>query len=130
MRLPVDLRLKASSDFAQVRAEGQSFPGRALVLGIRRSAKAGRFQFGLITSKKIGNAVVRNRVRRLLREIVRAEQTKLIDGIHLVIIARWRAPETSLEDLRRDFLKIAQRADILRPKASPTSEQSPVPDPA
>jgi RNase P protein component len=49
-----------------------------------------------------------------LREVVREQQLQLVDGLHLVIIARWRAPDASLEDLRHDLLRTARRAGILK----------------
>ena len=115
MRLPSALRLKESRDFARLRAQGQTTPGRHMVLSVLRVPEASRFQFGLITSKKLGIAVVRNRIRRRLREIVRAQQTLLIDGFQLVIIARWRSAEADLDELRQDYLRTAKRAGILRP---------------
>ena len=119
MRLPSHLRIKQSRDYARVRSEGTSFPGRYLVLSVLRGAIGSGFQFGLITPKRIGIAVVRNKVRRRLREIVRAHQDRIADGCHLVVIARWRSPETTLAGLEKDWLKLATRAGILK---TPTHE--------
>jgi ribonuclease P protein component len=115
MRLPSTLRLKASRDFARVRQQGQSFPGRLVVLSVLKVADIPRFQFGLVTTRKLGNAVTRNLIRRRLREVIREQQQLFVDGLHLVIIARWRAPDASLEDLRHDLLRTARRAGILKP---------------
>lgn len=114
MRLPSRLRLKASRDFAQVRELGQSFPGRFVVLGVQKVADQSHFQFGLITTRKLGLAVVRNRIRRLLREIIREKQALFALDVRLVVIARWRAAEASLEDLQSDLLKTARRAGVLK----------------
>lgn len=116
MRLPPKLRLKASRDFVRVRQEGQSFPGRCLVLSVLRLpvTEVATFQFGIITSRKLGKAVVRVRTRRRLREIIRENQHLLIDGLHLVIIPRWRAPDAAFQNLREDFIHTARKAGILR----------------
>lgn len=114
MRLPSRLRLKESRDFAQVRALGQSHQGRCLAIGVRAVPGLAGFQFGLITTRRLGCAVVRNRVRRRLREIIRQDQAQLTPGIHLVMIARWRSAEASLDELRSDWRRIARRAGILR----------------
>jgi ribonuclease P protein component len=119
MRLPSSLRIKQSRDYARVRSEGASFPGRYLVLSVLRGAVSSGFQFGLITPKRIGGAVVRNKIRRRLREIIRAHQERIAEGCHLVVIARWRSPETTLAGLEKDWLKLAARAGILKP---PTHE--------
>jgi ribonuclease P protein component len=78
-----------------------------------------QFQFGLITTRKIGNAVVRNRTRRLLREVIREQQPLIISGCYIVIIARWRAPGATLAELQRDWLSAAKRAGIIRRKEPP-----------
>jgi ribonuclease P protein component len=72
------------------------------------------FGFGLITGKKIGIAVQRNRVRRRLREIVRKHQEHLAPGWHWVIIARWRAPEQTQAQLEKEWLHLARRLGILK----------------
>ncbi len=120
MRLPPTLRMKSTGEFARMRAHGASFPGRFVVLSVLRDAEVERFRFGLITSKKLGGAVVRNRIRRSLRQIVREEQEQLADGLLLVIIGRWRAPEATLAELRHDLLRAAQRAGILKPRPPKT----------
>jgi ribonuclease P protein component len=116
MRLPQKLRLKASRDFARVRQEGRSFAGRCLVLAVLRLpvAEVPSFQFGIVTGKKLGKAVVRVRTRRRLREIIREYQHLLVDGLHLVIIPRWRAPDVEFQKLREDFIHTAKKAGILR----------------
>ena len=112
--------MKATGEFARVRAQGASFPGRFVVLSVLRDPEVTPFRFGLITSKKLGGAVVRNRIRRSLRQIVREEQLQLADGLLLVIIGRWRAPQATLAELRHDLLRTAQRAGILKPRSSQT----------
>ncbi|MBK8093239.1 MAG: ribonuclease P protein component [Verrucomicrobiaceae bacterium] len=82
------------------------------------------FGFGLVTGRKIGGAVQRNRVRRLLREIIRAHRAEIQPGWHLVTIARWRAPEASYHELESDWLHLAKKLGILR-KAAPSQPIAP-----
>ena len=114
MRLPSHLRLKQSADFQRLRQEGCTQSGRALVLSARPVEGLAHFGFGLITGKKIGMAVERNRVRRRLREIVRKHQEHLAPGWHWVIIARWRAPQQTQAQLEKEWLHLARRSGILR----------------
>lgn len=128
MRLPSRLRLKQSGDFARLRSEGRTFGGRALVLSAVRIDGLCEFGFGLITSKKVGIAVVRNQARRRLREIIRKHLAEFAPGWHWVVIARWKAPQLTLAELEKDFLHLARRAGILRrPDNRPPSSPSSVP---
>jgi ribonuclease P protein component len=81
-----------------------------LMLGIRpnglRESRAG-FAIG----KRVGNAVTRNRVRRRLREIVRA--TPLVPGYDIVITARPEAVLATFDELRGAFSHCARRGEIL-----------------
>jgi ribonuclease P protein component len=119
--------MKQSRDFARLKREGRSYPGHAMVLSVRPldpsesdAAAPAEFQFGLITTRRIGNAVVRNRVRRRLREIIRHHRHSLLPGFTWVIIARWRAPALTQADLEKDWLRLARKAGILaRPAPAP-----------
>jgi ribonuclease P protein component len=119
MRLPSHLRLKHASDFARVREKGASYAGKYLVLGVLKDEGVAEFGYGLITGKKLGIAVKRNRIRRLLREIVRAHQAEIAPGWHFVVIGRWRASGATLQELERDWLKLAKRLGILLSPAAP-----------
>ncbi|MCB1227451.1 MAG: ribonuclease P protein component [Verrucomicrobiales bacterium] len=119
LRLPARFRLKHSADFAAIRATRSNLAGRYLVLAGRRVENATHFQFGLITGRKIGPAVDRNRVRRRLREIIRHHQQELLPHWQWVVIARWRAAQASQARLEQDWLRLAQRLGILAPRPSP-----------
>ncbi len=119
MRLPSRLRLKESRDFARIKAEGRSQSGRFFVLAILRDASVPDFQFGLITGKKLGNAVVRNRLRRQMREIIRAHRAEIAPGWKIVTIARWRAPQADFSEMDQDWVRLAKRQGLwLKPAAS------------
>jgi len=68
---------------------------------------------GFVTSGRLGCAVVRNRVRRRLREIVRRHQDQLRQGFWIVIIARHEAAAASYRELEDEWLRLARRASIL-----------------
>jgi ribonuclease P protein component len=74
---------------------------------------SGSWRAGLVTSGRVGGAVVRNRVRRRLREIVRRHQHELRQGVWFVIIARSEAATASYGALEDEWLRLARRASIL-----------------
>ena len=116
MRLPKSLRLTRWGDFAKVRKGGQSFAGKFLVLGLVTNPGVPKFRIGFITSKKVGNAVTRNQVRRRLRAIVREFGDLVQGGVDVVTIARFRAGSATYEQLRREWRWLARRAGILPEK--------------
>ena len=112
-RFPAVRRLKVSREFERVRKEGRAVPGGLLMLSVLPVDGEKRFRVGLITSRRVGGAVARNRVRRRLREIVRRNQQALIGGIWFVVIARRSAAQTDSAALEAEWLRLARRAGIL-----------------
>ena len=110
---PKSRRLTLSAEFEQVRKNGRAQGGRLIVLSIVPANDATPFRAGFITSRALGRAVVRNRVRRRLREIVRKHQREVVNGIWMVIIARASAARASYEQLEAEWLRLAKRASIL-----------------
>ena len=114
-RFPAARRLKMSRDFARVRTEGRTVRGSLLTVGVLPVIEETAFRVGLVTSKRVGGALVRNRVRRQLREIVRRHQHALGSGLWLVVIARPAAASASFAALEDEWLRLLRRASILRP---------------
>ncbi len=86
---PARSRLSRSADFDRVFRNGRSHAGRELVLYVfPRGEDAGQSRLGLSVSRKVGGAVERNRVKRLLREAFAVESTRLPDGTDAVVVAR------------------------------------------
>jgi ribonuclease P protein component len=113
-RFPAARRLKLSRDFTRVRTEGRSVRGALLTLGVLPVTDETHFRVGLVTSKRVGGAVARNRVRRRLREIVRRHQHALGSGLWLVIIARPTAAAATFAALEEEWLRLTRRAGAMR----------------
>ena len=110
---PKTRRLTQRSEFEKVKRNGRVERGRLLMLSVLLVDDANRFRAGFITSRAIGRAVARNRVRRRLREIVRKHQNQIRSGIWLVIIARTPAASATHSQLEGEWLRLAGRASIL-----------------
>lgn len=118
LRFPKSARLSRASEFARLKREGRSFHGKLIVLSVLKAEPDTETRIGLITSRRVGGAVIRNRVRRRLREIVRALRPQMRTGLHLVIVARASAAKAEFATLRSDVLSQAQLGAILLPPCS------------
>src|ERR1700730_3185957 len=113
LTFPKSRRLTRSAEFERVKKNSRVYRGQLVVLSVLSVNEADRFRAGLITSRAVGPAVVRNRVRRRLREIIRKHQGDLINGVWIVTIARASAARASYEQLEGEWLRLAKRASIL-----------------
>jgi ribonuclease P protein component len=114
-RLQKTKRLTLPAEFARVKGQGTTQRGRLLVLGALKLKDEKSFRAGFVTPKHIGGAVVRNRVRRRLRDIVRTAQLRLGAGLWLVVVARPYAVNATYAQLKDEWLRLAERASILAP---------------
>ena len=115
LSFPKVRRLTRASEFERVKHSGCAQRGKLLMLGVLAVENGGRVRAGFVTSRKIGGAVVRNRVRRRLREIVRKHQHDLREDFWIVLIARPDATRASYHALEDEWLRLAKRASILAP---------------
>jgi ribonuclease P protein component len=83
-----------------------------LVLYARKNRTEGN-RVGYTVSKKLGKAVVRNRLRRRLREIYRIHEDRFQPGWDIVVVARSRSVDASFEKLMESFLSLAEKSGIL-----------------
>jgi len=110
------LRLRNRADFSRVYRHGKSFANHQFVLYWSRKKEVEQFRVGVSCSKKIGNAVVRNRMRRLVKEIVRHHQHEIVEHIDLIFIVRKGALGKSYQELEKSVLHVLRKSSLLKPK--------------
>jgi len=110
--LPRAHRLTKRGDFARVRQHGRSRAHPLLILVVAPNGGE-TTRAGLVVGKRIGTAVVRNRVKRLLREAVRARLSCLPPGYDIVLIARQEAAGARLGDIAVALDVLLQRERLL-----------------
>jgi ribonuclease P protein component len=107
-------RLAQSRDFARVRQAGERLAQGCLIANWNKLPEGVPSRLGVVTSKKIGGAVVRSRARRLLRESYRLHQQDLTQPVELVLVARNSIAGKKFADVERDFLAALKRAKLLK----------------
>ena len=108
-------RLKTGRDFRQVRQEGERRVQGCLIANWRKlSGPVATSRLGVITSRRLGNAVIRARARRLLREAFRLHQHELALPIELVLVARNSIVGKDTGAVVSDFLTTLRKAGLLK----------------
>jgi len=100
--------LKNNYEFRRLYAKGASAASPRIVMYCRKN-RYGTNRLGLTVSNKIGKAVVRNGIRRRLREIYRLNEERLLPGYDIVIVARSRSSTALYSELEADFLRLVKK---------------------
>lgn len=104
-------RLKLNADFQRVRREGKVWMNDLMVLcALPNNLELSRFGFAV--SRRIGKAVVRNQIKRRMREAVRLRQSVIPGGWDLVFIARSAITERTYADIARAIENLLRRANL------------------
>ena len=103
-------RITKPRQYAEVYGKGKSYPSELIVLRILQN-NLDYSRYGLSVSKKVGNAVVRNRLKRRLREI--SKIVSIQPGWDIVYILRPAAAEASFSSLKKSVETLLTKSDIL-----------------
>jgi ribonuclease P protein component len=111
---PAPERLKRRAEFLRVAQRGDKAPAAGLILQSLRRGDAGPARIGFTVTRKVGNAVVRNRTRRRLKEAARLVLKEVdVDGVDLVLIGRGATRGRRFADLIADLKGALGRAGVL-----------------
>jgi ribonuclease P protein component len=113
--------LKRNNDFRRLYSKGKSAATPLFVVYCRKNGR-GTSRLGVTVSTKLGNAVVRNRIRRRLRETYRLNEGAFAPGYDIVIVARHAVREAAFPKLRQDLLRLASRLSLLAPPNANASQ--------
>lgn len=121
------MRLRRPEDFRAVWSEGRSWAHPLFMLWSRPN-RLDRTRVGITASRKVGNAVDRNRARRLLREAARHIYSEVADGWDIVLVARSKILSASEGQVESGLKLTLDRARLLRAVPSASDPSSPSPD--
>lgn len=117
-------RLRRAEDVKRVRQQGQGWRHPLVILLVMQNdLEVSRFAFS--ASRAVGKAVVRNRAKRRLREIVRLQLAQIPSGWDCLLIARAQTAQVSHAELHAAVTDLLRRAHLL-PRAISEGEQAPL----
>jgi ribonuclease P protein component len=114
LRLGRSMRLKKGRDFARFKREGRRMVCGLFIANWQTLPPGSATRLGVITSKAIGNAVVRVRARRLLRETFRRHQHDFAQSVDFVLVAQKQIVGKKLPDVEAVFVTMLQKARLLK----------------
>jgi ribonuclease P protein component len=106
-------RLTKREYFDKVYRGGKSVANHQFVLYSYARIRQPSFRLGISVSKKLGNAVVRNRIRRVVKEIVRLNTHKIIGGYDMILIARKPVVGMNYKEMEKCVLHVLFRGSLL-----------------
>ncbi|UCZ53253.1 ribonuclease P protein component [Bacillus shivajii] len=107
-------RLKKNEEFQIVFQQGTSVANRQFVVYQLKKQDQHNIRIGLSVSKKLGNAVTRNRIKRVIREVMKEYLPKLHQNYDLIIIARKPVTNMDYEEVKKSLNHVLNRAKLIR----------------
>lgn len=109
-----EYRVKRNEDFQDIFKKGKSFANRQFVVySLRRPGQA-HFRIGLSVSKKLGNAVKRNQIKRYIRQAFLELEEGLLNEFDYVIIARKPASEMDFFEVKNSLIHVLKLSKVLK----------------
>ncbi len=106
-------RLKSEADVQLVWQQGGTWAHPLVILRARPNGLA-QSRVAFVVSKKVGKAVARNRVKRLMREALRQQFERITPGYDIVVIGRGAVIHSGLSDISAAIQQVLQRAKLMQ----------------
>ncbi|KOP79848.1 ribonuclease P protein component [Lysinibacillus sp. FJAT-14745] len=107
-------RVKKNDDFQKVFKKGKSFANRQFVVYFLEKEGQTEFRVGLSVSKKLGNAVTRNQIKRYIRQSIHELKDELKSNMDYVIIARQPAATMDFHEVKQGLQHVLRIAKVLK----------------
>ena len=108
-----NFRVKREKDFKAIFKDGTSFANRKFVV-YQLENQQNHFRVGLSVSKKLGNAVTRNQIKRRIRHILLSVREHLADNVDFVVIARKGVEGLDYAEMEKNLLHVLKLSKIYR----------------
>lgn len=114
MTLKKEYRVKKNKEFQEAFKKGKSFANRQFVVYSLEKQGQEHFRIGLSVSKKIGNAVVRNQIKRYIRQAFLEMENDLHNHFDYIIIARKPVADMGFHDIKKSLIHVLKLSKVLR----------------
>lgn len=116
-------RVKKNAEFQEIFKKGKSVANRQFVVYSLKKNEQANFRIGLSVSKKIGNAVTRNQIKRYLRQTFLELSDQVHKDVELIIIARKPAATMNFAEIKSSMLHVLRLAKVLDKKSDGNHNQ-------
>ncbi|TSB47539.1 ribonuclease P protein component [Alkalicoccobacillus porphyridii] len=106
-------RIKKNEEFSAVFNHGRSVANRQFVLYVLKKEDQEQLRLGLSVSKKVGNAVMRNRIKRLIRTVFQEKQETLLPNCDYVVIARKPTASMDYQEFHASLAHVMRKGGVL-----------------
>jgi ribonuclease P protein component len=107
-------RIKKNKEFQEVFQRGTSMANRQFVVYMLDRPEQPYFRIGLSVSKKLGKAVVRNRIKRYIRQCFLEMKEEIMPGKDYVVIARLPVAEMDYFEVKKSLIHVLRKAGVLK----------------
>lgn len=109
-----ELRIKKNKEFQEAFQKGHSFANRQFVVYALTKEDQDYFRIGLSVSKKIGNAVMRNQIKRYIRQAVFELSDQILKGNDYIVIARKPLAEMDFFEVKKSLTHVLKVGKVLK----------------
>lgn len=110
---PAENRLRAAEQFKEVLDEGVHFPSQNFVFAVRKNLVSGK-KVGVSVGRRVGGAVLRNKIKRWVREVFRLHKNSFSPGFHLVLLVREKQQLKNYQDVEKELLSLFRQSGIVK----------------
>lgn len=119
-----EYRVKKNKEFQEAFKKGKSFANRQFVVYTLKKTDQEHFRIGLSVSKKIGNAVMRNQIKRYVRQAFLELEGEINNQFDLIIIARKPVADMGFHEIKKSLIHVLKVSKVLnKPRLGNTKKQ-------
>lgn len=108
-----EYRIKKNKEFQNAFKGGKSWANRQFIIYILKKPEQPKFRIGLSVSKKVGNSVMRNRIKRCIRQVFLELKSEIKTGQDYVIIARKPVSEMDFHEIKKSLIHLLKLSKVI-----------------